>query len=513
MNLLNNRYRVIRELGDGGFGKTYLAEDTQMPSLRCCVIKQLKPVNSNPQVDQLIQDRFAREAVVLEKLGDNSPQIPRLYAYFTEDNQFYLVQEWIEGITLTKQVQQFGHLSESSVREILKILLSVLDYVHTQGIVHRDIKPDNIILRASDGQPVLIDFGAVREIVTTELNSQGHGIMTLGFMPPEQGAGRPVYSSDLYSLGLTAIYLLTGKKPQELLTDPTTAEIGQIVWQKQGVSPILADVLDRAIRFHPRDRFPTAKAMLEALGSPAVSFPVRELTDTGTPYSSPPAISPSGYPTPSPTLYSPAPDFHTPPPKKSNSVIIGGLIAAGLIGGSILIGLILSQNSSKQSSQLLASPTPSSLPVIAETPPTASSLPATSPPVSSASGLLSLVFPRYVSNALPESEIPEFARCFNGETLYMVGETARSRFAICGIDENPLQTPTAYIGYDKRDGEVIRAEFRNNRFFKFDTDKNRLYEYDPPSHAQTSYDNPYIGVYRDGQLIQNVQILELYKRD
>jgi serine/threonine protein kinase, bacterial len=127
-DLLNNRYRIIRELGAGGFGKTYLTEDTQMPSQRCCVVKQLKPVSNDPEIYQIIQQRFAREAAVLEKLGGKSPQIPRLYAYFAENGQFYLVQEWIEGITLTKKVQQLGLLGESFVREILESLLLVSKY-------------------------------------------------------------------------------------------------------------------------------------------------------------------------------------------------------------------------------------------------------------------------------------------------------------------------------------------------------------------------------------------------
>ncbi len=194
--LLNNRYRLIRKLGSGGFRETFLVEDSQMPSSRRCVLKQLKPVTNNPQIYQLVQARFQREAAILEELGEGSTQIPKLYAYFSEEGQFYLVQEWIPGKNLTQKMVQEGQLSESSVKEILKSILPVLDYVHSKRMIHRDIKPDNIILRDSDHQPVLIDFGAVKETMGTVLNSQGNTTSSIvigspGFMPSEQAAGRP----------------------------------------------------------------------------------------------------------------------------------------------------------------------------------------------------------------------------------------------------------------------------------------------------------------------------------
>lgn len=256
--LLNNRYRVIQIKGCGGFGETFLVEDTQMPSHRRCVVKLLKPITTNPQIYELVKTRFQREAAILEELGGNSDQIPTLYAYFQEDGQFYLVQEWIQGATLTAKVRQQGLFSEHAVQQLLINLLPVLEYVHGQRIVHRDIKPDNIIVRHRDGKPVLIDFGAVRESMGTAINSQGTPttsivIGTPGYMPPEQAAGRPVYSSDLFSLGITAIYLLTLKQPQELETDSST---GEIIWHQYaaGTSSQLVSVIDKAIAYHPRDR-------------------------------------------------------------------------------------------------------------------------------------------------------------------------------------------------------------------------------------------------------------------
>ncbi|MEL7359778.1 MAG: serine/threonine protein kinase [Cyanobacteria bacterium J06560_6] len=283
--LINNRYQVIRPLGEGGFGHAYLAEDTQMPSQRKCVIKQLKPITTSPEVYQVVQDRFQREAAILERLGENHSQIPRLYAYFTEAQKFYLVQEWIEGDTLEDiTVPQ----DEKVVVDIVRSLLPVLDFIHQQGIIHRDLKPENIILRNGTRQPVLIDFGAVRETMGTVMSSQNHPtssivIGTPGYMSAEQAAGRPIPSSDLYSLGLTAIYLLTGQMPQMLSTNMQT---GELVWQQAAghVSPQLVAILDRAVQSHPRDRYTSAGEMLNALSTlPGGSTPSGAAINTNAP--------------------------------------------------------------------------------------------------------------------------------------------------------------------------------------------------------------------------------------
>ena len=270
--LLNNRYRVLETLGSGGFGDTFLAEDIHMPSRRRCVIKQLKALAHNSKAYKLVQERFQREAAVLEALGEAHDQIPRLYAYFSEAEKFYLVQEWIRGNTFTTQVRQGKKFTEIEVRELLISLLKVLEYVHSRRIIHRDIKPDNIIIRQRDGVPVLIDFGAVKEAMSTVVTNSGTPhpasiiIGTPGYMSSEQSAGHPTYSSDLYSLGLTAIFLLTGKIPQLFHTDERT---GEILWREEA-PPLYSNlgiVLDKAIRFHPRDRFLGVRQMLDALQS------------------------------------------------------------------------------------------------------------------------------------------------------------------------------------------------------------------------------------------------------
>ncbi|MBW4625861.1 MAG: YARHG domain-containing protein [Brasilonema octagenarum HA4186-MV1] len=333
--LRNNRYQIIQVLGAGGFGETFLAEDTHMPSRRRCVIKQLKPIHNNPQIYQLVQQRFEREAAILEQLGGSNDQIPALYAYFQLDELFYLVQEYIEGDTLTTKLRQQGVFGENTVRELLVTLLPVLEYIHSKGIVHRDIKPDNIILRSSDQKPVLIDFGAVRETMGTLINSQGSVassiiIGTLGYMPSEQAMGRPVYVSDLYSLGMTIIYLLTGKHPQELETDPHT---GEIVWRSYAlnISSTIASVIDKAIAYHPRDRFASAREMLQACAG---------IANTILP-TQPPSTQPSVRTQSSETIVSTSSRDRNP---SHNNIVIRSAIATGLIGISVIIGLVLTKS-------------------------------------------------------------------------------------------------------------------------------------------------------------------------
>ncbi|NJM98337.1 MAG: tetratricopeptide repeat protein [Phormidesmis sp. RL_2_1] len=277
-SLLNHRYRIFQSLGEGGFGKTFLAVDTQMPSQRQCVIKQLKPMSNRPEVFALVQQRFSREAAVLEAVGKGHSQIPDLYAYFAEGDKFYLVQEWVEGQPLSAMVQ--NPWPEEKVRSFLAGALSALAHIHSQNIIHRDIKPDNIILRQADNLPCLIDFGAVKELMSTAVGTDGSQnnslvIGTPGFMPPEQAAGRPVFASDLYSLGMTAIYLLTARSPNEL---PTDSQHGKVLWQQFApkVSEPLAHILTQAIHPYPQNRYAVANDMLRAL-APLLGHPIGHL--------------------------------------------------------------------------------------------------------------------------------------------------------------------------------------------------------------------------------------------
>ncbi|HEY9646364.1 MAG TPA: serine/threonine-protein kinase [Chroococcidiopsis sp.] len=267
--LLRDRYRVLQSLGQGGFGATFLAKDESLPGSPYCVIKQLRPVASSPHVMQMARDLFKREAKTLGKIG-NHPQVPRLLDYFESNNEFYLVQEYISGSTLQQEVKRAGPFSEAGVKQFLSEVLPMLQYIHSQQVIHRDIKPANLIRRSQDKKLVLIDFGAVKDQVnptragaSEQTALTAYAIGTPGYAPPEQMAMRPVYASDIYALGVTCIYLLTGKSPKDLDYDPAT---GEMLWQDQvHISEHFAVVLKKMLEVSVRHRYPNAGEVLRAL--------------------------------------------------------------------------------------------------------------------------------------------------------------------------------------------------------------------------------------------------------
>jgi serine/threonine-protein kinase len=267
--MLRDRYRASRILGRGGFATTFLAVDEQLPGQPTCVIKQLRPILNAAHILEMSQELFQREATTLGKIG-NHPQLPRLLDYFELEQDFYLIQEYVSGATLQQEVRRSGQFEESMVKEVLREVLPILDYLHQQQVIHRDIKPANIIRRTIDKKLVLIDFGAVKDQVNqaaadnpdhTTLTSFAVG--TPGFAPPEQMAMRPVYASDIYSLGMTCIYLLTGKSPKDLNYNQST---GELHWQNQvRLSPRFQRVLEKMLEVSVRDRYQSAKEALLAL--------------------------------------------------------------------------------------------------------------------------------------------------------------------------------------------------------------------------------------------------------
>lgn len=272
--VLRDRYRSTRILGRGGFATTFLAEDEGLPGKPTCVIKQLRPVVTAPHVLEMSRELFQREAETLGKIG-NHPQLPRLLDYFEVDQEFFLVQEYVKGATLQQEVRRSGPFDESMVYTVLDEVLPLIEHLHGQEVIHRDIKPANIIRREIDDKLVMIDFGAVKDQVsqTAIANPQEHSTLTSfavgtpGFAPPEQMAMRPVYASDVYSLGVTCIYLLTGKSPKDLSYNPVS---GELSWREHvRVGPELQDILGKMLEVSLRDRFRSAKEVLQALAKSA----------------------------------------------------------------------------------------------------------------------------------------------------------------------------------------------------------------------------------------------------
>ncbi|MGB7415122.1 MAG: serine/threonine-protein kinase [Thermosynechococcaceae cyanobacterium] len=268
--LLRDRYRSSRILGRGGFATTFLATDESLPGEPTCVIKQLRPVLTAEHILEMSRELFQREATTLGKIG-NHPHLPRLLDYFELDNDFYLVQEYVSGATLQQDVRRSGPFDEGRVKTVLVEVLPLLDYLHQQKVIHRDIKPANIIQRTIDSKFVLIDFGAVKDQVSQSVLANAaaddtfttFAVGTPGFAPPEQMAMRPVYASDIYSLGVTCLYLLTGKSPKDLNYDPTT---GELSWQDLvTLTPGFKTVLTTMMAVSLRDRYQSAKHVLQAL--------------------------------------------------------------------------------------------------------------------------------------------------------------------------------------------------------------------------------------------------------
>lgn len=292
--VLDGRYKLIKTLGAGGFGRTYIARDMRRPGNPVCVVKHLLPASDDPGFIREARRLFNTEAETLEKLGKHD-QIPQLLAYFEENQQFFLVQEYIEGQSLYDELKpvevgeptdQTGaqtaqvaiatrdrQLTEPEVVNILKDVLGILEFVHTEGVIHRDLKPDNLIRRKKDGKLVLIDFGAVKafqEAGTQLETSSGQSRFTVtigtpGYMPSEQCAGRPAFSSDIYALGMIAIKALTGYSPTDL---PSDVDTGEVIWRDRAkVSNGLAMVLTRMVRYHYTQRYQSAREALQGLAA------------------------------------------------------------------------------------------------------------------------------------------------------------------------------------------------------------------------------------------------------
>jgi serine/threonine protein kinase len=225
------------------------------------VVKQLRPSHEDAQHLAIARRLFRAEAETLEKLGQH-PQIPRLLAYFEQGGDFYLVQEYIQGDLLHEKLIPGEALPEQDVVQLLWELLEILAFVHGQGVIHRDIKPTNIIRRREDNKLVLIDFGAVKHIGQAPTEVRTVAVGTQGYTPLEQCLGQPVWGSDLYAAGMVAIQALTGNPPQMLTVNERT---GEWQWRPQWVSEPFAAILTKMVRRDWMHRYRTAGEVMEAL--------------------------------------------------------------------------------------------------------------------------------------------------------------------------------------------------------------------------------------------------------
>jgi serine/threonine protein kinase len=264
---------MIKLLGQGGFGRTYLAEDRDKLNEKC-VVKQFVPMIQGTAGLQKALELFEREARQLQQLGHH-PQIPALWAYFSENNQLYLIQQYIEGETLEQISQKQGVWTEQQVKELLTSLLPVLEFIHQQKVIHRDLKPDNI-MRRGNGEYVLIDFGVAKDLSATVIHTQvGTRVGSDGYASREQMQGGEAYpATDLYSLGATCFYLLTKISPLELWLDDGYSWTKN--WQKylkQPLSPELNEVLDQLLKKDIGDRYSSADQVLQNLQIPSTPRP------------------------------------------------------------------------------------------------------------------------------------------------------------------------------------------------------------------------------------------------
>jgi formylglycine-generating enzyme required for sulfatase activity/tRNA A-37 threonylcarbamoyl transferase component Bud32 len=321
---LRNHYQIIKFLGKGGFGHTYQAKDLDLPGHPQCVVKHLKPQNADPDLLLIAKRLFETEAQTLYKLGSLHDQIPKLSAHFEENGEFYLVQDFIAGHDLTKELIPGKKLSESYTITLLHNILEILAIVHRQKVIHRDLKPDNL-MRRQDGKIVLIDFGAVKEISTIVVNAQKQTSLTIaigtpGYMPSEQAKGKPRFASDIHAVGMIGIQALTGEHPFNLREDTQT---GEVIWRNQAqVSNNLANVLDKMVRDNFSQRYQNADEAFQAILS----------------------LSQSSPPPPSPTPASPVGVISTNTTRRTVLQFLG-------FGGLGLVGAVVIQNLLNNSSQ------------------------------------------------------------------------------------------------------------------------------------------------------------------
>ncbi|MHC5723999.1 MAG: protein kinase domain-containing protein [Nostoc sp.] len=363
---LGDRYVIVRQIGQGGFGRTYLAEDINR-FRELCVLKEFSPQVQTAYVIQKAEELFEREASVLYKL--QHPQIPRFRELLRMNlggkEYLFLVQDYVEGETynslLDARIKQGLRFTEVEIRQLLQQILPVLEYIHSLGVIHRDISPDNLMLRTVDQLPMLIDFGGVKQVVATVASQYYQpGIVAsspsptllgkIGFAPPEQmQTGLVSPHSDLYAMAATMLVLLTGKQPQELIDTYTLSW----QWRREvSLSQTLAQVLDKMLSARPSDRYQSARQVLQAINPPPVNYSPTQYPTPPQPTSATVAISPSSPTLPEAKATSPSSPWWTPTKTFLIALLVFGTV--GLIWWGV--------NSRRDVAQIKPTPTASPIP-------------------------------------------------------------------------------------------------------------------------------------------------------
>ena len=288
-NMLLSRYHITELLGGGGFSDTYLAKDIALPGEPYCVVKHLCPKEQQQGILQVAQQLFEREAKVQYQLSQN-PQIPTLFAHFEQDNQFFLVQEYIEGHDIAEELIEGQSMNEASALTLVHDILTALAILHDEQCIHRDLKPHNLRRRSRDQNIILIDFGAVKEIRHLTLLPNGETSRTVaigspGYMPAEQVAGKPKLASDIYAVGMIGIHAVTGHSPMYFDEDPMT---GELLWQHEArICDDFKAVLRKMTHPYHMNRYANAREALAAikeisLKNPEITQPMRAIADPTT---------------------------------------------------------------------------------------------------------------------------------------------------------------------------------------------------------------------------------------
>lgn len=370
--LLGDRYRISKEIGQGGFGRTYLCEDVNRFN-EPCVLKEFAPQVQGTALLTKAQQLFEREAGVMYRL--QHPQIPMFREMFRVNRggvgQLFLVQDYVAGDNyqqlLRRKLKQRQTFTEVEIVEFLTQILPVLGYIHSLGVIHRDISPDNLIKRQSDGLPVLIDFGGVKQVAVNAASQYMSGnnvpndvhtrLGKVGYAPNEQIQRGVVFPhSDLYALAATTLVLLTGKEPPDLI-DPLNFSWK---WREYAnLSPNLASILDRMLQLRPNDRFPSAQDILTALkANKLANQPPVPPKPLSVPPQQPQTIDPK---TLAPTVVSnpkqqPVPPTLTTPKKSSLMQIVGETwLAIAAIVGAVALGWLVAMLLSKRSEPVRSS--------------------------------------------------------------------------------------------------------------------------------------------------------------